>query len=389
MPNGVAISDEAVRSWRSAAQFLHPRRRRSPADLVHRLAGVQAQVRSAAGTALATRADGLTRERVDRARLRERSIVHTWAMRGTLHLIAAEDYAWMVPVVVAPQLSNAHRRLRQEGVTRDASADALRAIERMLERDGPLDRSEIAERLDGRGIRARGQALAHLLWLAAARGLICYGPDRGAAQRFILVRDWLSPSKVMQPEAALVELGARYLRAHAPARPADLAFWSGISLTDARRAWLGLAPRLREISTARGPRWSLRSSPSGGDPDGARGVVRLLPSFDEYLLGWRDRDVVVAPQDWREINRGGGWLHPAIVVDGRAVGTWTTTGASRGLRLEARPFSRLSSGARDGIAAEAAALASFLGTPIDVDVVRPDRAAPEHARDRPPPAKRR
>jgi hypothetical protein len=322
--------------------------------------------------ALAARTEGLTSDRVDCARLRDRSIVHTWAMRGTLHLISAEDHGWLVPLVMEPRLSNAHRRLQQEGVMPKQSRDALRWIERMLERDGPLARAEIAERLEGHGIRTTGQGLAHLLWLAAARGLICYGPDRGREQRFILVRDWLEPPRRLDTEAALGELGTRYLRSHAPARPADLASWSGVRLTDAKRAWRKLGPRLTELSTARGARWSLRTR-AGPLDDSARGPVRLLPSFDEYLLGWRDREWIATKEGWRAINRGGGWLRPVILDDGRAVGTWTTTQAASGLRLRAHLFGRRPARAGAGIAAEAEALAGFLGTPISVEV---DRGGP-------------
>jgi len=367
MPRGGTLSDDAVRLRRIAAQLLHRSRRRSPADVVRHLVGVQAQVRPAAGMALAVRTHGLTRDRVDRARLRDRSIVHTWAMRGTLHLIAAEDYGWLVPLVMEPRLSNAHRRLQQEGVAPNRSSDALGWIERMLEREGPLARAEIAERLEAHGIRAKGQGLAYLLWLAAARGLICYGPDLGGEQRFVLVRDWLKPPRRLDREAALVELGIRYLRSHAPARPADLATWSGIRLTDAKRAWREMGPRLAEVSTARGARWSLRTRARPPD-DRARGSVRLLPSFDEYLLGWRDREWIATRDDWRAINRGGGWLRPVILHEGRAVGTWTTTQAKEGLRLQARWFGRRSAGVGSGIPAEAEALARFLGTSVHLDV---------------------
>src|SRR6266542_3450257 len=122
----------------------------------------------AAAMALAVRTDGLTTEAVARARLRDRSVVLAWAMRGTLHLVAAEDHGWLVPLVVEPRVANAHRRLRQEGVSSDQAARALGLIERMLEREGPLLRRDVAARLRRRGIRTEGQAIAHLMWLAAA-----------------------------------------------------------------------------------------------------------------------------------------------------------------------------------------------------------------------------
>jgi hypothetical protein len=331
-------------------------------DLVRHLTGVQAQVLSAAGLALRARTDGLTAATVDRSRLHDRSIVQTWAMRGTLHLIAAEDYGWLQPLVIEPRLANAHRRLKEEGVPADQPAKAVRLIARMLEREGPLRRSEIAERLRRQGIRTEGQAIAHLVWLAAAQGVICYGPDRGGEQCFVLLRDWIGQSKPADRDVALAELAIRYLTAHAPALPADLAFWAGIRLTDAGRAWRAIQDRLVAVETARGTQWALRS----GHKPAPGGLVRLLPAFDEYLLGWRNRDIVATPEHWAKVNRGGGWLHPVVMHDGRLVATWMTDRMPKALRLEISPFARLAPAIGRGLAIEAAAISKFLGTHVEL-----------------------
>jgi hypothetical protein len=287
MPRIRKLSDDEVRRRRTAAQHLHRPRRRSAVDLVRHLTGIQAQSLPAARLAFPARADGLTAERVDRARLRERSIVRTWVMRGTLYLIAAEDYGWLVPLVVEPRIPNAFRRLEQEGVPSDQPAKAVRLIRRMLGREGPLTRPEIAERLRSGRIRTEGQALVHLLWLASAKGVICRGPERGRDQCFVLVRDWIGEPEPMERDVALGELAVRFLKAHGPATPADLAMWSGIRVGDARRAWAGIGDRLLEVETGRGAMWSLRRSAA----EAPAGVVRLIPWWDEYLLGWKDRDL--------------------------------------------------------------------------------------------------
>jgi Winged helix DNA-binding domain len=379
MPRSGALTDDEVRRMRLAAQHLHRPRRRSAADLVRHLGGVQAQVLSAAGMALGARTDGLTAEGVDRARLRDRSIVLAWAMRGTLHLVAAEDHGWLVPLVVEPRVANAYRRLAQEGVPADRIPVAVRLVERMLERDGPLTRPEIEGRLHREGVHTQGQAMAHLAWLASAQGLVCHGPDRGAERRLVLVRDWLGRPESPEPmerEAALAELAVRYLRGHGPAVPADLAAWSGLRASDATRAWRRVQDRLVEVPTRRGPRWDLRSShrshrshrPAASEP-ASGGGVRLLPAFDEYLLGWKERDLVATAERWRRINRGGGWLRPVVLSDGRAVGLWALERRSaRGRRLEVEPFSPVPPAIRRGVASEAERLAAFLGAPVEVDL---------------------
>jgi hypothetical protein len=358
----VQLSDDRVRRMRTAAQLLHRPSRQSVVEVVRHLAGVQAQVVSAAGLALRARSKGLTAERVDHARMVGRSIVLTWAMRGTVHLIAAEDYAWMVPLTIETSLATAHRRLTEEGVSAAQAAKAVPLISQMLGREGPLTRPEIAERLERNAIPTKGQAMAHLVWLAAAQGAICYGPEREGEKCFVLVEEWLRKPKPRERESALAELAVRYLRSHAPAGPADLAYWSGIRTADATRAWKAIAGRLEEIETARGPRWMLRSSRI----EEPNGVVRLLPAFDEYLLGWNDRDVAVSAENRAKINRGGGWLHPAVLADGQLVATWRLKRTPKTSKLEIVPFSELAPAVKRAVVADAVDVGEFVGAAVEV-----------------------
>jgi winged helix DNA-binding protein len=357
MPPERVLGDEEVRRLRSSAQLLHRDGRRPAVDLVRELTGVQAQVLSAAGLALRARTRGLVAAAVDQARLVDRSIVLTWAMRGTLHLLAAEDHGWLVPLVTRPRIANAYRRLKQEGMPADQPAIALGLVERMLEREGPLSRREIAVRLHDKGIHTAGQSMAHLLWLASAQGTICHGPLRAGEQCFALVREWLGRTEARERDGALAELALRYLGSHAPAEPADLAFWSGIALGEARRAWRLVEDRLAAVQTVRGTRWSRRSRRLRGHA----GVVRLLPSFDEYLLGWRDRSLMGKAEHWSRVNRGGGWIHPVVFVDGQVNGTWRTERKGRAVTIQIDEFSPLTAEVREQLAIEAADVARFLG----------------------------
>jgi winged helix DNA-binding protein len=364
VPRRPALTDDRLRRLRVAAQHLHHPRRRSAVDLVRHLTGVQAQILSAAGLALRARTAGLTLARVDRARLRDRSIVCTWAMRGTLHLIAAEDHGWLPPLVLERQLDRSRRRLRQMGMTGDEPDRAVRAIERILVREGPRTRAELAERLQRRGFRMKEWPISyHLLLLASAGGGVCPGPDRGRDRTFVPVRDWIGETRTIDRDAALAELAVRYLAAHGPAEPADLAFWSGIRMADARRAWGAVEDRLVEVHA--GPNrtlWMLKRRKA----DAPGGVVRLLPSFDEYLLGWKDRGSIAGRDGWRKINPGAGWYHPAVLVDGRGAGTWKTERRSDIVSIQVEPFSELTPSGRKGIADEAADVGRYLGADSEV-----------------------
>jgi len=346
MAEAEPLTEARIRRRRVAAQLLHRPRASSPADVVGHLLGIQAQDLPASRLAFRARIEGLTAGRVDRARLQDRSIVRTWAMRGTLHLIPAEDHAWLVPLTTGPRISNAERRLRQEGVPADQAERGMRAMRDVLRRQGPLPRGELADRLRVKGIRTHGQAIAHLVWLAAANGIACYGPELDGEPALVLTNDWLRGQPRTGPSNPAAELAVRYLRAHAPAAPADLIAWSGLRAGAANRAWRDIADRLVEVQTERGPMWSLR----GSRPAEPEEVVRLLPAFDEFLLGWRDRDLIASASDWKRINRGGGWLHPVLLVDGRAAGTWRSD--HRTADPDVQPFGRLAASVRRAIATE-------------------------------------
>jgi hypothetical protein len=322
MPKPIELSDDNLRRARVASQHLHRPRRRSATELVRHLLGVQAQIYSAAVQALQARTEGLTAEAVDRARLRSRSIVRTWAMRGTLHLITAEDHAWLVPPLMDRPLKHSHRRLHQMGMRLAEAGKAVRMIARMLEREGALTRPEIVKRLKSKGVRMTDRQIpAHLLFLASSDGGIVQGPSQGKEPSYALTRDWIRKSKRLPREKALAELAVRYLRAHQPAEPVDLSFWAGISMPDARRGWKAIEDRLVEVNALGHTMWALK----GKLDEAPKGVKRELPSFDEYLLGWKDRGFIADKAAWRKINPGAGWYHPALLADGKAIraSDWT------------------------------------------------------------------
>ncbi len=171
---------------RARAQLLDaPRLEASPSEIVRRVCGVQAQDLRAADLALRARAAGLTAEEVQSARGSERSVIGTWAMRGTLHLLASDDVGWL-SALIAPRFLPRYGRLLQLGVEGSAQTEAVALIGKMLEEEGPLTRSEIAERLVRRGLPMEGQAVFHLVALAALEGYVCMGPDRGGEPAFVL-----------------------------------------------------------------------------------------------------------------------------------------------------------------------------------------------------------
>lgn len=250
-------------------------------------------------------------------------------MRGTLHLVLREDVRWLTRILAPGQMTAARRRLAQLGV--NGPDEAIRHLERVLT-DGPLTRGEAAERLRARGVQLDGQAAYHLLRFAALTGLVCFGPHRGSENMFVLLDDWIPGAG--DDERDETELARRYLVAHAPAGAEDFATWSGLGAGTARGAFQDLAP---ELTRARGGTFRPRARRPARRAD----IVRLIPAFDPYLLGWRDRSFAVPARYAKDVNRGGGWVRGVALVDGRAVATWTIDRGGAGARVRLRPFGRL------------------------------------------------
>jgi hypothetical protein len=198
-------------------------------------------------------------------------------------------------------------------------------IARALADEGPLPRAALAARLEAAGIPVAGQAIVHLLARAAMAGRVVVG-ERDGARVFAPAGERPPPP---DRDAALRELARRYLAAHAGADAGDLAQWSGLPLSDVRRGLRDLAP-----------------------PPPPRGPValRLIPAYDELLLGWRDRTPTVAAEHAHRVHPGGGLLRAVVLEHGRAVGTWQL----RGGRVTVEPFAAIGDAA--GLAGEIAAV---------------------------------
>jgi hypothetical protein len=310
------LSHVDLRRARVAAQLLHrPDRRPAVVDLVGRLLAIQAQDIGATPLALRARARDLTLADVRAAR-EDRSVVRAWGPRCTLHLVTAADLPWLTALHVPQAVTGSMRRLAQEGVTGGVQTLA-RVVDRALDGQGPLSKAELGERLARHGVPAKGQAIVHMAVLGAAHGMVVLGPDRQGKPSYVHTGDWIGRPldlRIDRP-AALVELARRYLMAHAPAAPEDLAAWSGLPLADCRQAFTGVGDDLVRVQP--GDLWRPRTAPRP-----TRVPVRLLPAYDEYLLGWRDRSLILDKAHTSSVWPGGGVLRPTVMSDGRIVGRW-------------------------------------------------------------------
>ncbi len=327
------------------------------ADAVRRLTAVQAQDLPGALMSVALRTADGTRGDVESA-LNAGDVVRTWPMRGTLHLVAAEDLPWLIDLLAPRVLAGSPARRAQLGIT-DAAIEQARALAvRALSGGRQLRRAEILAALVDGGIEVTGQRGYHLLWYLSQTGTLCLGPIDDGEQRYVLMDEWVRSPRSLEGEAALGELAGRFFRGHGPATVKDLARWAGIPVRDARAGLAIARPGLAALEVD-GVEYLMDPETPGrlsAHRDEARGVF-LLPGFDEFVLGYGDRSAVLDPEFADRIVPGGnGVFRPTVVSDGRIVGTWQWTGRGAGRTATATPFTAWT----DDVAAEIPRLAAAL-----------------------------
>jgi hypothetical protein len=357
------IDPERLPRLRAAAQLLQrPVAMRDPAELARAIAGAQAQDVYAGPLSFRSRSRRLTAADIERARTEERSLLRTWVMRMTIHLIPADDAGWMLPLFEPGIETWSRRRLEQFGIPRPTQDKALRSIERALDGEGPLTRPEAAERVVSAGIELSRETRLHIAMLAVTSGIACLGPDRGRSTCLVLRRDWLGEPPGFDRGAALAELARRYLRAFGPATERDFAYWSGLSLGDVRAGLSTIAAELAESRCGEETLLTLKAARRRLPPPGS---IRMLGAFDTYMLGYCDRGFAVAAEDAPVVKEGGGgWIRPVIVQDGRVIGGWRSKRTKAGIEVELRPLRRFDDTVRTAIEAEIEDIARFEGAPV-------------------------
>jgi hypothetical protein len=306
------------------------------------------------------RSDHLSEADVEDA-LRERRIVRTWPMRGTLHLVAAADARWL-PELLGPRASQAAAgRRRGLGLDEESVRTVRKAWEAELAGGRTLGRPELFAAMDAAGVDSGEQRGPHLLRYFAEQGVLCFGPHAGRQPTYALLEEWVPDARVLDREEALAELALRFFAGHGPATLDDLAGWAFLTKTDARAGLAAVADRLASATVDGVTHW-YADAPAPAAP-----AAVLLPGFDEYVLGYKNRSAIMTPGMFEAVVPGGnGVFRATVVVEGRVAALWT---AKRLTRRQVLTVTMLDGGPRPDPAALEAAVAryaAFCGVPTEL-----------------------
>ncbi|MCE6992324.1 winged helix DNA-binding domain-containing protein [Dyadobacter sp. CY323] len=328
----------------------------SPAETVSWLGAVQAQDYFGAKWSLGLRITGLKEQSVDDA-IANRSIVRTWPMRGTLHFVAAEDARWMLklltPRIIAGSAGR-HRQLELDDKTFDKSKDLLISA---MQGGKQFMRNEVYKLLQENGISTSGQRGMHIIGFLAQSQILCHGSHNDKQPTYVLMDDWVPKTAEMNREEALHELAIRYFKSHGPATISDFVWWTGLRISEAKQAINLGSSSLKSVEVDGNKYLYHEEMTEKTDAD----AVFLLPGFDEYILGYTDRNPVVDKIHAPKIIPGkNGVFAPTIISNGKVEGTWKRTLVKDAVQMNLSPFGKLSLAKKKAIEVQCKEFAKFL-----------------------------
>jgi DNA glycosylase AlkZ-like len=331
------------------------------AGTVHHHLAMQAQDVSSGMWSVGVRT-GATRADVEAA-VEARLITRSWPMRGTLHLMATQDVRWMCRLLNDRMVAMQRKTFAASGLTDDVVDRARDVLVEALTGGVVLSRPDAVALLAANGVDSSGQRAYYLVGRFCQEGLLCQGPAAGRQPTFVLIDEWVPWSWEPDREEAMAALATRYVASHGPVTERDLAGWCNQNLTFAREA-VALAGDAIATETIGEQAYLVaanRPEPATGAP------VRLLPGFDEYVLGYKDRSAQMTPdEELRVVPGRNGMFSGTVVMGGLVVGTWSRKTGGKRTVVTVIPFEPFSATRRRQVERAASAYGRHLGTDTEV-----------------------
>jgi hypothetical protein len=334
----------------------------TPAEVVAWLGAVQSQDYGGATWAVGQRAQDATAASVEQA-FTEGAILRTHVMRPTWHFVAPADIRWLL-ALTGPRVhtANAHY-YRQSGLDEALLRRSNDVLAAALQGGKYLTRDELAATLQQASISTEGTIrLSYIMMYAELEGIICSGPRRGKQFTYALLEERVPPVPPLDREAALAALARRYLASRGPASVADCVWWSGLTTADVKTAFALVAAEFEQAEIAGQTYWFPPSAPPVIDPSL---TAYLLPNYDEYVSGYKDRSALIAEENTNKFDPQANIVFSHfIVIDSQIIGTWQRTLKKNSVIIDRSPFTPLSDAEAAAFAAAAERYGRFLGLPV-------------------------
>jgi hypothetical protein len=331
---------------------------RRPEEAVRWLGAVQAQNYAGAKWAVGQRVAAATDASVEEAFQRGK-LIRTHVLRPTWHFVVPADLRWLLALTAPRVQAAAAHQYRQYDLDPATLRRAHAVLGKALEGGQHRTRIELMDALAAADLRADGSRLAHIMLHAELEALICSGPRRGKQFTYALVDERVPPAPARPRDEALAELTLRYFTSHGPALVGDCAGWSSLTVAEIKR---GLAMNGRRLSSREIDGKTYWSGPAPAPARMKPPLVRLLPNYDELLVGYKDHAPTFTPEVTERLRATRGFLDRNVVVlDGNVVGGWQRALAGRSVRVETEILVTLAPAQRRALDAEIARYCAFVG----------------------------
>ncbi|MBL7696559.1 MAG: AlkZ family DNA glycosylase [Chitinophagaceae bacterium] len=332
----------------------------TPAETVTWMGAVQAQDYPMAKWGVGVRTTGATENSVQNA-IDKGSILRTHVLRPTWHLVSSNDIHWMLQLTSKRIKATMNWMNRELNLTPEIFKKSNRLLAKILDGDNHLTRPEIIAAYKKSRIAVDENRLSHLLGWAELDGIICSGANAGKKTTYALLSGRTNPRKPISDDQALLRLTEQYFKSHGPATAADFTWWSGLTLTLAKQG-IEMAGKKLVSEIIDGKEYLME--PSLKDPQIEKGVVHLLPSYDEYLVAYKDRSALIPATITKQIISFNGIFRPVILVDGKVAGVWARSFDGNTVVLELKFFGNVSRKVRTNLAHKAEQYGKFIASPV-------------------------
>ena len=327
----------------------------APEIAVHHMLALQAQDHASALWAVGLRSNS-SKIVIEQA-IAQRRIIRTWPMRGTLHFVTASDARWMTELMAPRVIRGARARRQQLELSDEVLHQAKDILVAALEGDKQLSRKTLCHLLGDKAITPEGQRGNHILSYWCMQGILCQAGGEAKDPLFALLNEWAPEAQSLSVDESLAQLAQRYFTGHGPATAHDLMWWSGLTMGEVKKG-IAMADGLANFEHE-GAVYYHGDLAEASKTDPSR--TFLLPAFDEYLLGYRNRTHILLPEHATKVCPGNnGMFMPRIIFDVLVVGIWKRVIKKSGVAISLMPFATLGSAPIASLKRQAESYATFL-----------------------------
>ena len=330
-------------------------------DLVSWMGAVQAQDYAMATWGIGLRISGGT-EKLIQKEIDSGAILRTHLLRPTWHLVSADDIWWMLELTAAQVRMKSGSRLKELGINSEVCLKSNQVIESAFANHKYLTREELYLEMEQNKVDGGKDRWSHLIFLAELDGILCSGIKKDKNQTYAILGDRVPRPASISRDEALGKLAFKYFSSHSPASLNDFIWWSGLSVTAAKRALEIIKPGFISENIANQEFW-LPENLSRSAP--VIPSVYLLPAFDEFLISYKDRTAAFPLAQHSKAFTNNGIFHPVIVVNGEVKGLWKRTIKKDTVYFEPKFFNPVSKDVLDLTKKSARKFAEFLGKKLD------------------------